>query len=323
MHIEGLKNAMFLNGQEAVLLKYDKNNTRWIVRDSDGTLKRIKTSHLVPEPVFVPASKTTQAPPAAAAAAPQALRPRLSVCNAYPQKVAMEIFCISKDGAQYRQVVKNLPFQSCADTEDVPYTDGVLSFVVGRLQVARFSLNGTRLDGSHAVELVVHRPDHNSLKGAVRKSELDLDDKKAYWMHLVNTYSGSRLLEMHVERGSFKERVPLEKTFRLARAEPITLHLSDGYQTLQLGFEPAKSRNYFIITTGVDAGLQGEPFNIGMVAHEVGAWTASEEMTGQGAPPPPTGPPVLNLDNGDEEDGDGTAKKGVFSLLTHFASSIW
>lgn len=32
------------------------------------------------------------------------------------------------------------------------------------------------------------------------------------------------------------------------------------------------------MATGVDQGLRGEPRNVGLVAHEIGAWTSSEEM---------------------------------------------
>ena len=32
------------------------------------------------------------------------------------------------------------------------------------------------------------------------------------------------------------------------------------------------------LSTGVDEGLRGEPRNVGLVAHEIGTWTSSEEM---------------------------------------------
>ena len=95
-------------------------------------------------------------------------------------------------------------------------------------------------------------------------------------------YAGSRLMQLHVKRGNYVQQIPLSKTFRLNRKQPITLMLTDGFQKQQRGFLPALAKTYSIVTTGVDAGLRGEPRNVGRVAHELGGWTSSEEMASPG-----------------------------------------
>merc|ERR1719329_1930271 len=229
----------------------------------------------------------------------------------------MQAFAISKDGKSYHRVLKDLPYQQCEDASENPYPDGSFSFVVGRLQVARYELNGTKLDSKHGVEFVVSRPNANSLKGKAIKNVVAINDEKAYWLHMVNAYAGTRLLEMHIQRGKFKERVPLSKTFRLARTEPITVHLTDGFQ-------PRRANTYFLITTGADIGLRGQSRNVGLLAHEVGSWVVAEEMSGQGPPPPPTGPPMVKFEDDDDDDDEHSAAVSwLISGVKTVSSKLW
>lgn len=211
--------------------------------------------------------------------------PQLSVCNAYPGTQRMQVMAISKDSSsRYSQVVHDLDYQSCADVQSLPFRPGALSVVVGSLEVARVSINDTeQLDAHHGLELTVYRADANSLKATVREDHMEAadGDGEAYFLHLVDAHAGARLLELKAKRGSFERKLPLGATYRLKKEEPIQLTLTDGFQQLHLSFQPHKGHTYTLAATGADAGLRGEPRNVGLVAHEVGAWTASEEMPEQ------------------------------------------
>mmetsp|Transcript_95615 Transcript_95615/g.270540 ORF Transcript_95615/g.270540 Transcript_95615/m.270540 type:complete len:359 (+) Transcript_95615:3-1079(+) len=222
--------------------------------------------------------------------------PQLSVCNAYPGTQRMQVMAISKGGSsRYSQVVHDLDYQSCADVQSLPFRPGALSVVIGRLEVARVAVNDSeQLDAHHGLELTVYRADANSLKATVRENHIEASDSDddAYFLHLVDAYAGARLLELKAKRGSFERKLPLGTTYRLKKEEPIQLTLTDGFQRLQLSFQPHKGHTYALAATGADVGLKGEPRNVGLLAHEVGAWTASEEMPEQD-PVPRVSAPIL------------------------------
>jgi hypothetical protein len=240
------------------------------------------------------------AKPAQEQVAGKASLPAVAICNAYSSHSPLQAFAISQDGSQYTEVAHSLPFQACQDIDEFPEETGTISFVVERLQVARAAYNATRLGPGRGLEMVLHRYDVNSLKGKVSELIYKTNDAAAYYLNVVNAYAGSRLLELHVNRGSLEQTLPLDvdKTYRLDREQMMQLMLTDGMQHLRLSFQPRKSRTYTIITTGVDVGVRGEPENVGLVAHELGAWTSAEEMSddapgGAEQESSPHTPPVL------------------------------
>lgn len=279
----GLKSAKHnsLNGIAVVVKGYDAKSQRYVVEMPGGGVKRVKAELRVRPELwkddfkFKVVEAVPEAPPG----------PQLSVCNAYPGTQRMQVMAVSKDGSsRYSQVVHDLDYQSCADVQSLPFRPGALSVVVGRLEVARVAVNDTeQLDAHHGLELTVYRADANSLKATVRENHLEAGDGDgdAYFLHLVDAYAGARLLELKAKRGSFERKLPLGTTYRLKKEEPIQLTLTDGFQRLQLSFQPHKGHTYTLAATGADVGLKGEPRNVGLVAHEVGAWTASEEMPEQ------------------------------------------
>lgn len=271
--LEGLQSARSLNGKVVTVQSFDKRSQRWVVELPDGTEKRVKKAHLLVLP-----GSFSKAPAVVQAGSGKT---GLSVCNAYASHSPLQAFAISQDGSQYTEVVHSLPFQACQDLEELPEAQGSISFVVGRLQVARAAFNISRLGAGKAQEMVVFRNDVNSLKGKVHEMVVNAADPKAYYLTTVNAYKGGRLLELHVQRGNLQERLPLDvdKTYRLDREQQVQLTLTDGVQHLRLSFMPRHGSTYSVIATGVDVGLRGEPQNVGLIAHEFGAWTSAEEMT--------------------------------------------
>jgi hypothetical protein len=326
----GLVSAALLNGKMATIKSFDNTTQRFVVQLDDGSLKRVKKEHLAPPVQKLPQGTLVQA------VDPQATAPTLSVCNAYPEKAPLTVFLISKDGTGYAQVVHGLAYQSCADVQEFHTHVGYLSFVIGRLQVAKIPMNLTKLvNANKGVEMVVFRSNVNSLAASIQQIPFRRADPKAYYLNLVNAYVGSRLLELHIARGRFVERLPMNRTYRLSREEQITVTLTDGFQRLEMAFQPRRSRHYCIMTTGVDEGMRGSAFNVGLVGHELGAWTSMEEMTNQDEAPAPApslqaaAPPTLDFDAesaGADDGSDGASGKGIASWLTskisHFRSVV-
>lgn len=280
VRLVNLKKASTLNGKVGVVLKFEERTQRYIVQLPDGTTKRIRGEHLVPavEQADAPGAVPTPPPPP----------PRYSVCNAYTEQASLQVFAIP-EGEQsghshhkYVRVVRDLPFQDCSDVQDIPFSKGSLAFAVGRMEVARIPFNTTEPTALHGLELTVFRSDVNKLKASVHQNAVNLEDSGAYYLHVVNAYAGSKLLELRVKRGAFTKTLPLDTTYRLNRYAPITLMLTDGFRRLKLGFQPQAGKTYCVVTTGTDPGFHGEPRNVGLLAHELGAWTASEEMPGEG-----------------------------------------
>jgi len=273
----GLKTASWLNGLVAVIRGFDNATQRYLVQVPGGALKRVKQKHLSQVPSLAAHTKLSES-----GAPVQPSLARLSVCNAYPAHALMQVFAIPSGGKKkYVRVIQDLEFRSCADAQDFPDKSGTFAFVVGRLQVARIPFNTSLMDERKGLELTVFRNDSNSLKAAIRQEKVDRKDLHAYYLHVVNGYAGAKLLELHVERGKLKQRITFDKTYRLTREQQVTLTLTDGFQRLQMGFQPRRAQNYMVIATGAEAGLRGEPHNVGLIAHEDGSWTTSEEMTGE------------------------------------------
>jgi len=327
----GLKAAALLNDMVATIKGFDNTTQRYVVQIPDGTLKRVKSAHLadlvVPDASSATSTGDGTDTDAAVPAVVQphvatATQPRMSVCNGYAKHSPLQVFAISPDGSQYNEVVNGLAFQSCTDVKDFPVDAGSLSFVIDRLQVARVACNGTILGPTRGLELVVYRNDVNSLKAKVHQNIMEISETKFYHLNIVNAYAGGKLLELKVKRGNFDEQLALDKTYRLNKAQPIQLSLSDGFQKLNLGFDPQMARTYTVVLTGVDMGLRGEPRNVGLVAHEAGGWTSFEEMSGSDGPPPvPLTPPVLFAPTEDDAPKE-IPKRGVSWLVQRAKAAV-
>eukprot|EP00929_Paragymnodinium_shiwhaense_P111633 TRINITY_DN79978_c0_g1_i1.p1 TRINITY_DN79978_c0_g1~~TRINITY_DN79978_c0_g1_i1.p1 ORF type:complete len:733 (-),score=174.96 TRINITY_DN79978_c0_g1_i1:103-2301(-) len=272
-----------LNGMAAVVHCFDKMSGRYVVALENGGPRKIR-----PENLALQKNSTHQAAVSGLLGVASVRKvesspdTRMAVCNAYASRAPMQVFAL-KDGPQkkkrYTQVARNVAYQECADIRDFPYAEGSLSFVIGRYTVGRYqSLNASRLGSSHGLELTVYRPSVNSLKATVHENVVQLSDLKAYHLNVVDAYAGAKHLELHVKRGTFVQKLSLNSTFRLSREQQLTFTLSDGTQHLHLSFQPRRSRTYTVMVTGTDMGLRGEPRNVGLVAHELGAWTSSEEL---------------------------------------------
>jgi len=270
----GLRAAAHLNGQTTLVRGYDAVAQRYIVQLASGELKRVKGSHLAPVQltgIVSPRPRLGMVP---------SLPPLLSVCNAYTATEPLQVFALlqgarMRRGQRYAQVIKDPEFQTCSDLQNLPQGVTGLAFISGRFQVARMVLE--RNKPRSGVEVTVFRTDKNSLKATVHEDRIERADPKAYYLHVVNGYAGSKSLELVIERGAYRQSLPMGRTYRLTQEQLIGLTLTDGSHNLQLSFQPRRSRSYCIIATGAEAGVRGVPRNMGLVAHELGAWTTSEE----------------------------------------------
>lgn len=310
---------------------FNSTTQRYVVQVPDGSFKSIKAEHLSP------VTGSAAVSPAGAGAPPA---PRLTVCNAYPAHALLQVFAIPENVSgkhHYTNLVHDLEYQSCAPFRDLPYKQGTLAFVVGRLQVAHMPINATHVDERRGLEITVFRSNVNSLKAQLRKSMVQLQDTHAYYLHVVNAYVGARLLELHIQRGKIGQKISLDKAYRLTKEQDVSLTLTDGFQRLQVGFQPRRGRNYFVVMTGVDAGLRGEPRNVGIIASEIGVWKSSEEMMGQGivsspeagsSPEAARAKPQLGLVSAktevsaQEEDGDESGTQVWRTSLTAWVSNL-
>lgn len=278
-------------------MTFENKTQRYVVKvPGNPRLKRIKAENLadvaatepVAPPVVAAVAQVVGAPVVQSNVPQKGLGQKLSVCNGYATHSPIQVFTVSGDGKHYTHVVKDLEFQSCSDVENLPANKGgSLVFVIGKFQVARKSFDFSTLTPGQGLELVVFRNNPNSLKAVVHENPVEIGDSEAYYLHIVNAYAGRKPLELHVQRGKFLQKLPLDKTYRLDREQTINMVLSDGSRKLRLAFQPRKARTYCVMATGVDEGLRGEPRNVGLVAHEIGAWTSSEEMVSEASPSPP------------------------------------
>lgn len=204
----------------------------------------------------------------------------LSVCNAYTAIEPLQVFALlqgtrMRRGQRYAQLGKGLEFQTCSDLQNLPPSAIGLAFISGRFQVARMVLE--RNKPRSGVEVTIFRTDKNSLKATVHEDRIERADPRAYYLHVINGYAGSKSLDLVIQRGKYRQALPMGKTYRLSQEQLIGLTLTDGSHNLQLSFQPRRSRSYCIVATGAEAGVRGVPRNMGLIAHELGAWTTSEE----------------------------------------------
>lgn len=231
-----------------------------------------------------PGSKAGAAPAAPAAPkappAPKEKR-KLSVCNAYPFHTGMSGFVLAPDGTQYADLFQNLKYQSCKEVT-LPSQAGTLQFAVGKMQVASRKFNTTKLPKRTQLLVAVYRDDPNSLKAGLRLKAVN-PNPRAYTMLVFNGYTGSKLINLRAARGDMvMDQMKWNKEYRLNKEEQMDLTLTDGFGKLNVGFDPQNGKVYCAIATGIDPGLKGEPRNLGLVVHELGAFTAAEEMSGDG-----------------------------------------
>lgn len=308
VRITGLRALAQLNGQFGTLVGFDKKTERYVVQLPDGVLKRIRPANLIASNMGQPVHHHRASNAALADRMDKVVQ--LSICNAYPQHAPLQAFVHEANGTRYAQVVRDLYYQTCIDVPELPHLPfASMSFVIGRYEVARMPLNAARFAAGSGLELIVYRNDVNSMKAAVHESDVNLQDEGAYYLHLVGAYAGMNPLELHIRRGQLVEQLPLGKTYRLTHEQQISVMLSDGSQRLQLAFQPRRAHTYCILTTGVEEGLRGEPRRPGLVAHEIGAWTSSEEMVDEQPPePPPTESDEVAGEDGEATPGDAQDK---------------
>lgn len=334
VRIFGLKSAAELNGQVANVIDYDNTTERYTLKiQGMNRLKKIRASNLkdvsTSAPTLAPVVMAAVSDDVGAAApivniggasapiAKQASGHQVSVCNAYATHSPIQVFAVSSDGKHYTHVVKNLDFQSCSDVDDLA-ADQVKSliYIVGKFQIAKKAIDLSVLSPGQGLELVVFRKDQNSLQATVHENPVEIGDNEAYYLHIVNAYAGRKNLELHVQRGKFLKKLPLDRTFRLSTAKAINMVLSDGSQKLRLAFQPRLAKTYCIMTTGVDEGLRGEPRNVGLVAHEIGTWTSSEEMMNAETNVQSPGESLLQYTQAGDSDTEDTHDETVASAGT-------
>mmetsp|Transcript_118956 Transcript_118956/g.237111 ORF Transcript_118956/g.237111 Transcript_118956/m.237111 type:complete len:605 (+) Transcript_118956:133-1947(+) len=292
----GLHAAAHLNGQMTLVRGYDAVARRYIVQLASGELKRVKGSHLAP----VHLAGTVQPRPREGMVI--SMPPMLCVCNAYTASEPLQVFALlqgvrMRRGQRYAQVIKDLEFQTCRDLQTLPPGATGLAFISGRLQVGRMVLG--RNQPRNGVEVTIFRADKNTLKATIREDRIERADPGAYYLHVVNGYAGSKTLGLVIERGAYRQSLPMDKTYKLTQEQLIGLTLTDGSHNLQLSFQPRRSRSYCIIATGAEAGVRGVPRNMGIVAHELGTWTTSEEsgQEDQDSNPEQASAPTLPVDS--------------------------
>jgi hypothetical protein len=331
VRLAGLKAAAELNGQVGSVVAFENSTQRYIVKiPGISRLKRIRVDNLedvasseptTPSPIVAAAANIVGAP--SVAGSHSGSGHQLSICNAYATHSPIQVFAVSSDGKHYTHIVKGLDFQSCSDVDNLD-SDKVasLAFIIGKFQVAKKVVDFSTLTPGQGLELVVFRKDQNSLQALVHENPVEIGDNEAYYLHIVNAYAGRKSLELHVQRGKFLKKLPLDKTFRLATTQAINMVLSDGSQKLRLAFQPRRAKTYCIMTTGVDTGLRGEARPVGIVAHEIGAWTSSEEMVNEDSNSAATGQNEGSADGNSNDEVEDAPEKSAPAHPLGLASVI-
>lgn len=330
--VSGLVSSPQLNGQIATVHAFDDKTGRYIVEfASGGKPKKIKESHLklVDAPKMSLGSKSvTVSTPTKVTQATQSRLPRASVCNAYADHASMSVFLLSADGDSYMQLFGGLPYQGCTDV-DLPddASNATLEFVIDKFQVARQSLKGVKAlkNPSTSLVLVAYRKGPNTLKAAVLANTVTRRDD-LYTLLMFNAYRGTDLFEMRANRGGIVQELKLNKAYRLNKEQHFALTLTNGFHDLNLAFQPKKGRVYAAVCTGVAEGLKGEPRNLGIVVHELGDWTASEEMSDDAKEKEVnTPPPVAAIQEEEPQDTaeDSEPKKSGATALVGRFFALW
>jgi hypothetical protein len=277
----GLVSAPELNGQVAVVHSFDEKTGRYVVEfATGGKPKKIKESHLKIIDTPQLSLGSTGALVTSQAEKPQQ---RVSVCNAYPYNAPLGAFLLSPDGSSYMELFTGIPYQGCTDV-NLPEGshNSTLEFTIDKYQVAKQSLKPTTAlkNPSTQLVLVVYRKNPNTLKAAVLANTVT-PRKEVYTLLVFNAYRGTDLFELRANRGGIVQELKLNKAYRLSKEQHMAMTLTNGFHDLNLAFQPKKGRVYAAVCTGVAEGLKGEPRNLGFVVHELGDWTASEEMSDQ------------------------------------------
>eukprot|EP00440_Ansanella_granifera_P075990 gb/GFBE01082465.1/.p1 GENE.gb/GFBE01082465.1/~~gb/GFBE01082465.1/.p1 ORF type:complete len:597 (+),score=141.99 gb/GFBE01082465.1/:1-1791(+) len=254
-HLVGLK-AKALNGKAVKVVSFDDATQRWLVQLPDASVRKVEASKL---------QLADQAPHA-----------RLTFCNAYGRGQQLQIKALEheQDLADGKNL-GGLDFQACVDYEEWPLAEGSFSFIVGSKEVAR-----TAFDAKADVrgkEYIVRRAKKDSATAEVHENAVEADDQ-AYYLHLINAYSGSRATQLSVQRGPVAKVLPLDKTYRMEKVEDLSLTLADGHRHLKLAFKPQKSRTYCVVVTGGDTSEKDTAERAGLILHEIGKWTSAEEL---------------------------------------------
>jgi len=301
---------------------------------SGGKPKKIKSTHLqlVDSPKLSLGTKSVvvaKPNPADAQLVPQQHTPRVAVCNAYPYHSPLQAFLLSADGDNYMELFKGLPFQGCTDV-DLPEgsNNATIEFTIEKLQVGRQSLSGVAAlkNPATAMVLVVYRKDPNTLKAAVLANTVT-PRNDLYTLLVFNAYRGADLFELRANRNGIVQELKLNKAYKLNKEQHLALTLTNGFHDLNVAFQPKKHRIYAAVCTGVAEGLKGEPRNLGLVVHELGDWTTSEEM-GDDAKAPPPPPKVAAIQEEEPQDSsDSTVdappkKPAATSLIARVVANI-
>jgi hypothetical protein len=331
--VSGLVSNPQLNGQVAVVHGFDGKTGRYIVEFSSVSKpKKIKESHLklvdTPKMSLGSKSVTVTKPSQGVTQTSQSKLPRASVCNAYADHASMSVFLVSADGDSYMQLFGGLPYQGCTDV-DLPdgANNATLEFVIDKFQVARQSLKGAKAlkNPSTSLVLVVYRKSPNTLKAAVLANTVSPRDD-LYTLLMFNAYRGTDLFEMRANRGGIVQELKLNKAYRLNKEQHLALTLTNGFHDLNLAFQPKKGRVYAAVCTGVAEGLKGEPRNLGIVVHELGDWTASEEMSDDAKEKEVnTPPPIAAIQEEEPQDTaeDSKPKKSGATNLVGQGFALW
>jgi hypothetical protein len=318
--VSGLKSAPELNGQVATVHSFDEKTGRYICEfPSGGKPKKIKASHL--KIIDTPKMSLGSTAAVVTKATPPLKRlPRVSVCNAYADSAPLGAFLLSPDGESYMQLFTGIRYQDCTDV-DLPDNsqNGTLEFTIDKFQVARQSLKPTTAlkNPETSLVLVVYRKNPNTLKAAVLANTVT-PHKEVYTVLVFNAYRGTDLFELRANRGGIVQQLKLNKAYKLNREQHLALTLTNGFHDLKMAFEPRKGRVYAAVCTGVAEGLKGQPRNLGFVIHELGDWTASQEMSDdQKEQTTTTLPPVAALQEEEPQDEpvDSQPKKSAAPAL--------
>lgn len=244
-----------MNGKVVTVTGFDKSADRYIVKMPGGSLRKVKAGNL---------NATNKAP-----------APLLSVCNAYGRHHKLSVALVSESGKR-SDIIHALDYQQCSDLEELPSQKGTLSFKMGSEEVASTPLDGSELH--RGKEITVYRTGPGLKEVALHQNYVELDDQDAYYLHLVNAYSGSRTTKLTVQRGGVAKVLPLNKSYRLEKLEDMTLYLEDGLRRLKLTFRPQKARTYMVLLTGSAASADDDLDSAGLVLHEAGSWTSAETV---------------------------------------------
>lgn len=275
--LRGLRAAARLNGKAALVTGFDKAANRYTVKLSGGELKRVRAVHL--GPLQPEAAHDLKMAPKAEPL------PSLTICNAYAATTPLQVFAASegrvRGGHSRVQVARHLEFQACTDVKNLPQAATSLAFVAGKHEVAHLPLNGSL--PQRGLEVTVFRASPDSKQASIDSRVVELSDIGNFHVNVVNAYAGSRSLELSMRQGRSVQQLPMGKSYRLSKEEMVELTLTDGLGQLRLSFQPRRSRSYCVVAVGLEGGEQEEEegeevWSVGLLAHEVGAWTMSEDL---------------------------------------------